>query len=57
MRRIPIGYAVFCLIVLSIFTYAKYEGMSLFNTGTTPPATNTGSGGGHGAGFLLGAHK
>ncbi len=57
MRPLPIAYAAFCLMVLSIFSYAKYEGVSLFGSGNTPAGSHNGSGGGHGAGFLLGAHK
>ncbi len=57
MRPLPLVYAAFCLVVLGLFTYAKYEGVSLSGAGTTPAGSHNGSGGGHGAGFLLGAHK
>lgn len=31
MRRPP-AYALFCLLVLALFTFAKYQGYALFGT-------------------------
>ncbi|WP_158745371.1 hypothetical protein [Acidisphaera sp. L21] len=57
MNMRPLLFALFCLIVLGGFTYTKYEGMALFGSGLASKSGQTGASGGHGGGFLLGAHK
>jgi hypothetical protein len=48
----PSYYALFCLVVLGTFIYAKYEGLALFGSGAASAA-----GGPHYTGVYLGAHK
>jgi hypothetical protein len=52
--KLPPFYTLFCLAVLGVFIYGKYEGLSLFGTGN--PAANP-AGGSHSSGVFIGAHK
>lgn len=49
-------YASFCLAVVCFFVYSKYEGWVAFGSGAGPPHGSS-SGGGHGTGVFVGAHK
>ena len=53
--RIPPFYSLFCLIVLGVFVYAKYNGLEAFNAGAA--SEDHGGGGSHASGVYLGAHK
>jgi len=53
--KLPPFYTLFCLLVLGVFTYAKWEGLALFNTGAASQAR--GAGGPHYTGVFIGAHK
>jgi hypothetical protein len=57
MRLLPLLYGLFCLVVLSGYTYTKVQGLSLFSSGLIPSGSRTSSGGGHGTGVFLGSHK
>jgi hypothetical protein len=50
--KFPPYYAVFCLLVLGAFVYAKYEGLALFGSGG-----GTSGHGGHASGLYVGSHK
>jgi hypothetical protein len=53
--KLPPIYSVFCLVVLGVFIYAKYEGLALVNTGAA--SQTHGTGGSHYSGVFIGAHK
>ena len=52
--KLPPFYTLFCLAVLGVFTYAKYEGLMLFGSGR---AATTQGGGTHSSGVFVGGHK
>jgi hypothetical protein len=52
--KLPPFYTLFCVVVLGVFGYAKYEGLALFGSGSA--AENRG-GGSHSSGVFVGAHK
>ena len=59
MRRL-LGYTVYCLAVLGLFSYGHFYGRSLFDD--RPDQPGTGSGGSSGGGFFYtgmsgGSHK
>jgi hypothetical protein len=53
--KIPPVYSLFCLLVLGVFIYAKYQGLDLFSSGATSQTHNTG--GSHYTGVFIGSHK
>lgn len=59
--RIPPPFAIYCAVILSLFTYTKYFGLALF--GTTISAANArsstsgGGSGGYYSGNSSGSHK
>jgi hypothetical protein len=55
MKLAPI-FAAYCLLILSGFTVAKYQGWSLFGS-ANPAAASSSSGGSRGAGGSSGSHK
>jgi hypothetical protein len=52
--NIPPFYTLFCMAVLGVFIFGKYQGLSLFGAGIA--AANPG-GGSHSSGVFVGAHK
>lgn len=52
--RLPPLYALFCVLVLGSFAYAKYQGLALLSSA----ASSSGSGGGgRSSGGYSGSHK
>ena len=63
MRRL-VGYTLYCLAVLALFSYGHFYGRSLFDDMPDQPGSGSGSGGsgGGGSGFFYtgssgGSHK
>lgn len=53
--KFPWVYAVYCLLVVGLYTVARTEGWILF--GSSPASRQSGGSGGHGSGVYLGSHK
>jgi len=49
--KIPPIYAIFCLVVLGSFSYAKYKGLEVFHSSTGQSNQS------HASGVFIGAHK
>jgi hypothetical protein len=52
--KLPPFYTLFCVAILGVFTYGKYQGFSLFGAGA---AATTQGGGSHVSGVFIGSHK
>ena len=61
MRRL-VGYTLYCVVVIGLFSYGQFFGRSLLDDMPDQPGTGSGGSGGGGSGFFYtgtsgGSHK